>query len=121
MWLVFADLMRHLFAFLMGLLFAFLFSVTDCFHNSPLYTSLQFVSPVWRSEPCGIPSYTQCGIPPRSLFSPHSQRWLCTPPWADTSTWADTGWEQPGYRLQEEELREETCSWFFKDALTVPM
>merc|ERR1712184_146409 len=33
MWLVFADLKRHLFPFLMGLLFAFLFSVTDCHDN----------------------------------------------------------------------------------------
>merc|ERR1712072_846611 len=33
MWLVFADLKRHLFAFLMGLLFAFLFSDADCHDN----------------------------------------------------------------------------------------
>ena len=26
---------------------------------------------------------------------------------------------QPGFRLQEEELREEACCWFSKDALTV--
>ena len=27
---------------------------------------------------------------------------------------------QPGFRLQEEELQEEACCWFSKDALTVP-